>query len=90
MIIEKKTLYLKQLQNIIRFISQDKPIAALNFEKELNKKLKQILSNPKIHRKSHYFDDENYRDLIYKGYTIIYKIENNTVKILDIFKWQER
>jgi plasmid stabilization system protein ParE len=90
MIIEKKTLYLKQLQNIIRFISQDKPIAALNFEKELNKKLKQILSNPKMHRKSHYFDDKNYRDLIYKGYTIIYKIENNTVKILDIFKWQER
>jgi len=37
-----------------------------------------------------YFEDKKYRDLIFKGYTIIYKVENNEIKILDIFKWQDR
>lgn len=41
-------------------------------------------------RKSKYINDENYRDLIFKGYTTIYKIEENQIKILDIFKWEDR
>ena len=41
-------------------------------------------------RQSLYFEDDRYRDLIFKGYTIIYKVEDDTIKVLDIFKWQER
>jgi len=41
-------------------------------------------------RKSLYFEDDSYRDLIFKGYTIIYKVEDDMIKVLDIFKWQER
>ena len=42
-----------------------------------------------MYRKSVYFDDENYRDLIHKGYTVVYKIEKERIIILDIFKWSE-
>ena len=41
-------------------------------------------------RVSIYFNDKAYRDMIYKGYTIIYKIENDTIKVLDIFKWIDK
>ena len=39
----------------------------------------------KKQRKSHYFDDENIRDMVYQGYTIIYEIRENTIEIQDIF-----
>ena len=42
-----------------------------------------------MYRKSIYFDDENYRDLIHKGYTVIYKIKEDKIIILDIFKWSD-
>ena len=41
-------------------------------------------------RPSIYFKDIKYRDLIFKGYTVIYKVEEDEIKILDIFKWQDR
>lgn len=37
-------------------------------------------------RKSHYTDEENTHDLIYKKYTIVFKIIDDTVHILTIFK----
>ncbi|GAB6044591.1 hypothetical protein JCM11957_01890 [Caminibacter profundus] len=40
-----------------------------------------------MYRKSIYFDDENYRDLIHKGYTIIYKIEKDKIIPIDNGKW---
>lgn len=62
-----------------------------NFAVQNNlKKMDLIRDAPFMCRQSHYFQDEAYRDLILKGYTIIYKIENKTIKILDIFKWQDR
>jgi hypothetical protein len=38
------------------------------------------------------YDNENIRDLIFKGYTIPYMVdsENNKIIILDIFKWRDR
>jgi len=55
----------------------------------LNSKIKTLKKFPKMYRKSVYFDDENYRDLIHKGYTVVYKIEKERIIILDIFKWSE-
>lgn len=43
-------------------------------------------------RKSIYFDDENIRDYIFKGYTIPYSIneDNNEIVLLDIIKWMDK
>jgi hypothetical protein len=35
-------------------------------------------------------DDINVRDLIFKGYTITYIIDNEIIVIIDIFKWENR
>ncbi len=90
MIIEKKPKYIFGLLKILKYIAKDKKSSAEKFEKELNKMLMLLKDNPQMYRKSYYFDDERYRDFIYSGYTIIYKVEEEKILILEIFKWQNR
>ncbi len=82
--------YLNKFKRIIYFISKDKRGAAIKFEREVNKRITDLVNFPCRYRKSYYFDDERYRDMIYKGYTIVYRVDNDTITILDIFKWQDR
>ncbi len=90
MTIIKDKEYLSQLLNILRFIKKDKPLASKKFEKELENKIQNLSNSPYKFRASVYFDDEAYRDLIFMGYTVIYKVETNKIFILEIFKWHNR
>jgi len=77
---------------IFRYISKDKISASKNFKKELFKQIKNIPDFPYKYRKSIYFEDKNIRDMIFKGYTIVYKvdIQQNTINIADIFSQNKR
>lgn len=77
---------------IFRYISKDKISASKNFKKELFKQIKNISDFPYKYRKSIYFEDKNVRDMIFKGYTIVYKvdIQQNTINIADIFNQNKR
>jgi len=88
--IEKKPKFLKELFLILRLIRKDKVSASIQFEKELSKKIKNLVDFPYQCRASYYFEDKLYRDLIYQGYTVIYKVEVERILILEIFKWQNR
>ena len=79
--------YQIRLLNILQHIAKDKVSASRNFQKELDKSLRNILNFPYKHRQSIYFDDKNVRDLVYKKYTINYEInlDTNSIEILDIF-----
>lgn len=88
--IEKKPRYFRNLTVILTFIAKDKITAAQNFENDLNTKLRNLLDSPYAYRQSHYYDDERYRDLTYKGYTVVYKIMDEVIQILDIFKWVDK
>lgn len=79
-----------ELLNIVNYISQDKKTAALNFKSQLQFKISQLATYPKMYRKSNYADDENIRDLIFKGYTIVYEINEDKIFILSIFKWLDK
>ena len=76
------------LNDIVHFIAKDKPIAARKFKNELIKNLKKDLVNPFHFKKSIYFDDGDYRDYIFKGYTTIIKIDLNSeiVHVIGILK----
>ena len=80
----------KSLLNILTFISKDKKSSAIEFKNDLKEKIELLKISPLMCRKSKYMNGENYRDLIFKGYTTIYKIEKNQIKILDIFKWVDK
>jgi plasmid stabilization system protein ParE len=71
----------------LQYIAADKVSASKNFQKELDKLIKNIPNFPYKYRQSIYFENKNIRDLIYKKYTINYEInlEENCIEILNIF-----
>ena len=69
-----------KLNDQVDFIAKDKPAAARKFKREVIKRIKAIPQMPYANRKSIFFDREDIRDLVFKGYVIVYKIntENQT------------
>jgi len=89
-----RVVYEKQfkiaLKDIADFIAEDKVSASHLFKKELKKKFELVVENPKMYRVSMYYENESYRDLVFMGYTAIYKIDDDVIRVLDIFKWVDR
>jgi plasmid stabilization system protein ParE len=87
MIIIHKPTFLKQLKQIIEYIALDKPSASIKFKNELKKSINLIPNNPAMYVQSQYFNNKNIRDMIYKKYTIIYRIRpiKKEIQILRIF-----
>ena len=90
MLIIRDTNYLNKLQNIMEFISKGSLTRALNFQIELDDKVNNLVYMPYKFRKSIYFDDENIRDLIFKGYVIPYRIDKikDTIIVIGIKRYQ--
>jgi len=77
---------ISDLINIKLFISKDSPNRANNFITELKDKIKTLQNMPQRCRKSLYTQVKDSYDLIHKRYTIVYKIINDNVHILTIFR----
>jgi len=77
----------KEIIDIVNYIALDKPSVSIKFALELEKLILNIPYFPFKYKSSFYFDDKNIRDMIYKGYTIIYEVnlDKNTIEILKIF-----
>lgn len=86
-----KESFIKELTTIWDFIALDSPLRANEFTHSLRKKIEILPQSPYMYRKSIYFDDEMLRDLIYKGYVVVYKInfDNNAIIILGINKYKK-
>jgi len=82
--------YVESLFAILEYIAEDKVSAAKKFQEELDRKINVLRDFPKKYRASYYFKSDEYRDMIHHGYTVIYKVKEDTIEILDIFKWQNR
>lgn len=89
--IVRSQAYTKALQETIRVISRDSKNRALNFKSELDTHIDNLDNMPFKFRKSIYFNDENMRDLIFKGYTVVYKIDldKNRITIIGTRNTQE-
>ena len=70
------------LNEIIEFIAKDKPVAARKFKKELISAIRKDLKFPFNFKNSIYFKDDSFRDYVFKGYTITYKIFENEQRVL--------
>jgi len=91
MIIRIKDSFKARLSRQVEFIAHDSPVRARKFKKDIIKEIKNILPKPYKHRQSIYFEDKNIRDLIYKGYTIVFRIniEEKTIEVFGFVKYQE-
>jgi len=81
-----------KLQLQVQYISKDKPQAARQFKNDIILQLKELEIMPFKHKKSIYFEDENIRDLVFKGYTIVYRIkpEEQIVEVFGFIKYKEK
>ncbi len=84
-----KDTFVIRLGDQLEYIAQSNPANARKFKNDLFKQLKAISSNPFKYRKSIWFDDQNIRDLIFKGYTVIYRINDKTIEIFGFVKHQQ-
>ena len=90
--VNKSEQFKIRFKSIFEYISQDKVSAAIKFRKELNLALKDLKNMPYKFRKSKYFNNDNIRDMIFKGYIIVYKIdiEKEEILIIGINKYKQR
>ena len=82
--------FTESLDAILDYIAQDSLSRALNFSRQLHKQIMTLPQMPYRYRQSHYYDNPNIRDMIFKGYTIPYFVDGDTIALLDIFKWTDR
>ncbi len=73
--------FINSFNNIWDYIAQDSKSRANKFKREIKKLIEDIHHMPYKCRKSIYFDDDNIRDLIFKGYTIVYKVDESKEQI---------
>jgi plasmid stabilization system protein ParE len=83
-----KDTFLNRLENQIDYISLDSPKRARKFKNDLLLRIREIPKNPLRYRKSIYFDNEEIRDLIFKGYTIVFRITTDQIEIFGFVKYQ--
>ena len=76
----------------MQFISLDSKERALNFKYQLDTHIDNLDNMPFKFRKSIYFNNDNIRDLIFKGYTIVYKIDTakESITIIGLRNTQEK
>lgn len=67
--------FLLALNEQVEYIAKDKPKAARKFKSDLIKNLRKDLKSPFHFKKSIYFDNENIRDYVFKGYVCVYFID---------------
>lgn len=89
MVIEYKPKFERELKIIFDFIAKDSLSRAREFRNELITKIEHTAQMPFICRKSINFNDENIRDLIFKGYVIPYLIDDEVIYVLGIYKANE-
>ncbi|MGD1320646.1 type II toxin-antitoxin system RelE/ParE family toxin [Chryseobacterium sp. 2R14A] len=89
--IEVTAYFRNKLKKQIEYISLDKSSAARKFSQLVFQKIKEIPNNPKINRKSIFFNDENIRDLVVKGYLVVYEILpfENRIVVFGFYKWEK-
>ncbi|ASM34646.1 plasmid stabilization system protein [Campylobacter sputorum subsp. bubulus] len=86
MVIKQDDRFKTELKGIFDYIAKDSRQRAVKFKSDLFTKIDNLKDNPKEYRASYYIDNPNARDLIFKGYTIPYLVDDEVIIILGIFK----
>ena len=77
-------LAIDRASEIAEYIAKDKPSAAIGWIEEIFSKADQLKSSPQIGRVVPEISDNQFRELIYGNYRIIYRIETKQISILTI------
>lgn len=81
--------FIAKLQFVLEKIAEDKTSAAHTFRREILRECYSLSDFPYRCRRSIHYNDDNIRDLIFKGYTIIYKIKDDEIKVFALTKYED-
>lgn len=84
--IDRHPDFSQELDTILDYIALDSFERALEFGSNIENEIKNIPAMPYKCRKSIHFNNDEIRDLIFKGYTITYFIDTDKILILGILK----
>ena len=76
--IEFRDSFVKKLNKQVDYI------AARKFKTDILDRCKQLTNQPFKYKKSIYFDRDEIRDMTFKGYTIVYKVDINA-NLISVF-----
>ena len=77
-------LAIDRASEIAEYIAQDKPAAAEKWIDTVFSKVEQLKSSPEIGRIVPEIKNNQFRELIYSNYSMVYRIENEQISILTI------
>jgi len=77
-------LAVHRASEIAEYIAQDKPSAAIQWINGVFTKVEQLKSSPQMGRVVPEISDNQFRELIYGNYRIIYRVELKQISILTI------
>lgn len=78
--------YKEEIKNLTAFIASYSLQNAINFEKSLREHIEKIPPFVYSFRQNSQIDDENVRDLIFKGYVVPFLVFDEKIYILGIYK----
>lgn len=84
-----KRSFMLRLGEQLKYIARDNPTAALRLKDRFKEALSHTPRMPKMAKRSIYFDDENIRDLIVEGYTLVYRIRPDRIEVFGLANGQE-
>ena len=76
---------LKDIEEIISFISKDSELYAVNFASKIVSAVETLKMFPEIGSIVPEYGDPKMREIIYRNYRIVYLIEERAVEIITVF-----
>ncbi|MGE4473091.1 MAG: type II toxin-antitoxin system RelE/ParE family toxin [Sulfuricurvum sp.] len=89
MTVRLQNSFIAKLRFVLERIAEDKKSAAHSFRREILHECQNLSDFPYRCRRSIHYNDDNIRDLIFKGYTIIYKIMDDEIKVFALTKYED-
>ena len=83
-----KDTFIARLERQVNYISLDSPARARKFKNEILGRIRNIALNPYKHRKSIYFNDNEIRDLIIKGCTVVFRVTPDAIEVFGFVNYQ--
>lgn len=80
--------FYKKLDSQIKFIAKDKPETAIRFRKHILLEVRKIPDRMWSYKQSEFFEDEKIRELIFKGYRIVFEIGEENILVFGFHKWE--
>jgi plasmid stabilization system protein ParE len=80
-----------KLNDQVEYIAKDKPFAARKFKTDILKEIREVPKMPYKCRKSIFFDRDDIRDLVFKGYIVVYKVnkQNKSIEVFGFNKYED-